>query len=462
MAPTTRLCISVFAVASGAFLVWVTISKQPIAESESPAVKPVVKRERVRQRQRSPRETAAAPIIRSHVTIRRGEAIIAPESTLGHPSRDEDKFGELTVENLKTLLLKTLTIADQELKAATLQRLSHYAFNDISIAQSVLQQLINDPPTHSFSRSNNGGRRRLDHDDWADVVAAFASIDVRTVSDWMMQLDRGRGLFNATVPSWLDTDLESAEEWLATLTPKKRTVPLVSLLNAWSEHDAEAGANWARRLANSQTPTDSIPVAHAITGAWSRTDLDSAYRWAISLQHERSQQLAMLGVAETLAETDPNRAVTWTRNFEPGAMRTRVIRQVAGALQKQGYEPQAIVHWLDSLSNPTNGDRQVVTTAVSRWAATAPNDAAVWALAQADTTVQEKMIYTVAGRWSQTEPRAAAEWANTIVLEDSSVRNKAIFNIVMVWIARGGRREALEWLDTVDIPEHRRKILMTL
>lgn len=404
----------------------------------------------------TPRKTTSAPII----ITRSSRPVDPPEPTprsttekLGDYQKGVREFGELTATNMVHQLRTALAIDDDAHRQDMLQRLAQYVMHEPATAQAVFKQVVTPSKSPLSGAIINAEGMSLSHA--KEVAAAFAAIDFEATAQWA--LDTQTVLFSQTVDHWLDNDIAVSERWISNLPGSQRMFPTAALLVAWQKRDPTAAGEWAQRLARS----GSNHYAHGpLAAAWAHNDRDGASAWALSLR-DSEQRAALDGIAKSVATTDIEQAVSWIETIPAGSTRTFALQTIAAEMLKKD-DPAAIVHWLDTLPDlKTAQERTPLYSAVSRWTTNEPQAAAQWALNHTDVAVTAEMVPRVASAWAQQTPRAAAEWVEGIMLEDGSIRNKAIVNAVTIWIEQD-RQRALEWLETVDVPEHRRKQLLAI
>jgi hypothetical protein len=143
---------------------------------------------------------------------------------------------------------------------------------------------------------------------------------------------------------------------------------------------------------------------------------------------EAARESWVQGVAHTLAQTEPQRAVDWLGEFRGQPLYARAAMSVAPMLaQQDGAAAARLVDELETIA-PSVDMQRLVNVVVTNWANYNPAAAVQWVVdrpAEQDRTLG---IRSAVGVWSMQDPLAARQW--TLRQPQSALRDAALAALV--------------------------------
>jgi len=227
-----------------------------------------------------------------------------------------------------------------------------------------------------------------------------------------------------SVAGWLaDTDLPKALEWAATLDEEQQQTALAGVL------EQAAHANPGTVVAHlEKIPEGRVrnQIIARTADEWAERDPEAAMEWAESLG-EDERILAVGEIAETVFETDPDRAEDIVDLIPGTEARREVLGQIARL--RATVDVREAVEWVATLPDE---DRGGAWAGVAReWASIDPQGAADYVAGADDPVAYKQLVSALSSSWSQRDPAGAAEWART--LDDERAQRDAMYRIVETW-----------------------------
>jgi hypothetical protein len=164
-------------------------------------------------------------------------------------------------------------------------------------------------------------------------------------------------------------------------------VPLL-LLN-WANNDPRSAAEWAEKQGDEQMHRQALMM---IASTYAERNPDEALRWAATLSGENSQ-VVMSQVIQRIAQDDPERAGSMVSQIDDGPLRESAIAAVA-----------------------------------QTWAQWDPRAALAWVAKQSSSEATPGLYGAVFGQWAVYDVEAAVSQLSFIL--DSDTRNAAIGGIL--------------------------------
>jgi len=207
------------------------------------------------------------------------------------------------------------------------------AQRDTARALKLVNQLLSNPRT---TNAAEGFVRKMSSE--------LARFDPTQAARWSESLPEPlqTTALETTANVWINSDIEGAARWVATLADPNLRNSLTRRLGDEFQQapSTPAAVAWAQNLAHSK---DGLTHVGAISRIWARDDVAAASDWAFSLQERGARATASLGIASTLATGDLNAARDWLQKLPSDEMfRNDVIGILAyeldGKTQGAGLE----------------------------------------------------------------------------------------------------------------------------
>ncbi|MDC0088366.1 hypothetical protein OAI07_02370, partial [Akkermansiaceae bacterium] len=243
---------------------------------------------------------------------------------------------------------------------------------------------------------------------------------------------------------WGETDALAAMDYTSKMGRMGRFMS-GSVLKSWASSDPEAAA--AYYTSNEDSAINGGRGAAAIATEWAKKDKDAALAWALS-QNEQDGSMALIGVFNQIALSDPVEAVSLLGSISDEDSRVSVQKRVALQWGKEDWA--ATEAWVLSLPADQQSDTM-------DYALRGLSDADHLAAAEKFTSLAnveglEGTMEAIARDWSATDPAAASAW----VLENGTIaaQKESIGSVVRSW-ARSNKEEAYEFVTAQGVGEVR-------
>jgi hypothetical protein len=214
-----------------------------------------------------------------------------------------------------------------------------------------------------------------------------------------------------------------------------------TLFTNWAEKDPEEAASHAVKLPPGFQRDAAIG---AIAGVWTKTDLQSALRWAESLaddlavaSSEWSSPIAV--IFSDWADEDPEAALHWLEGMPDGSRKTSLLNRINSRVTYQIGDPLFAARVVDMV--PPGKPRNDAWGKLINWWSEADRTGAVAWVKTQPGDVQEATIPLLAKNISWDDPAGALELASS--LSDKS-KEKAMEDVVSGW-ARNDPAAAAKW-----------------
>lgn len=200
------------------------------------------------------------------------------------------------------------------------------------------------------------------------------------------------------------------------------------LFRAWAQQDPLAAAAAAASLPPSLSR---VWAQRTIAGTWAEQGPAAAMTWAKTLPVGQAQNQAIDSVLSIMSKTDPASATDYAmHNLPAGVQRDILIDGIAYEWSQQ--DSSGLLAWADK--NLTGKDYDTMATAALEEMSVSNPAAAAAALTQlADPSVVNHAIPSLATAWAKRDPQAALTWAQSLPLDNVSLRNSAIANVFNAW-----------------------------
>lgn len=283
--------------------------------------------------------------------------------------------------------------------------------------------------------------RRLRHD-YLNALARFPELDletsIRLTESIMAYPNIMRPWTEAVVGRWQQIDLPKVLEWSERSGMELSALILIQALPFWAKtdptaaaryHDSAAvklpydtkrqiGIEWARAdgeaaLAWLSTLSDPLQKEVAIRTAlmaYAEKNPQKAVNYALGLPSKNDQLGACIGIAETLAKTDPQIAAQWITKFPPGEAYDKAVFTVFREYAKQDLKSTGA--WIFQLPHTPVRDKalgEYVQELEHRF----PAVAVEWALHITDGAERARRLRNALEAWTRLDPTAAATWKRT-------------------------------------------------
>ena len=291
----------------------------------------------------------------------------------------------------------------------------------------------------------------------SQVARSYGKLDAAAALAWARALPERQALVPSVLGGIAEENFDLALELSRELTPIEQMRALQLAVMSGLQRDDRA-----EDVANRVAALDDVPLRDqlvtSVVSMWSSRSPDNAMRWLLANSRDHSptlfqqlgQQLAMQdpqravaytvqvpeaareswvqGVAHTLAQTEPQRAVDWLGEFRGQPLYARAAMSVAPMLaQQDGAAAARLVDELETIA-PSVDMQRLVNVVVTNWANYNPAAAVQWVVdrpAEQDRTLG---IRSAVGVWSMQDPLAARQW--TLRQPQSALRDAALAALV--------------------------------
>ncbi len=163
-----------------------------------------------------------------------------------------------------------------------------------------------------------------------DVAAPFAAQNPTAAADWIAQFAGEAGyeqVLARVVQQTANSDPVGSSRLLPTLPEQVRQPVVQVIANSWAQQDLAAAANWAIGLDNER---EQAMAVSQVGGAWANRDPAAAQRWAAGLPRGATRDQALVGVFSRLGRDAYVSTIDWQllSAFESDAARGQAVRQV--------------------------------------------------------------------------------------------------------------------------------------
>ena len=325
------------------------------------------------------------------------------------------------------------------------------------VEATALQQLAERDPLAAaryFERLPAGRERQTLG---SQVARSYGKLDAAAALAWARALPERQALVPSVLGGIAEENFDLALELSRELTPIEQMRALQLAVMSGLQRDDRA-----EDVANRVAALDDVPLRDqlvtSVVSMWSSRSPDDAMRWLLANSRDHSptlfqqlgQQLAMQdpqravaytvqvpeaareswvqGVAHTLAQTEPQRAVDWLGEFRGQPLYARAAMSVAPMLaQQDGAAAARLVDELETIA-PSVDMQRLVNVVVTNWANYNPAAAVQWVVdrpAEQDRTLGIRSAVAV---WSMQDPLAARQW--TLRQPQSALRDAALAALV--------------------------------
>jgi hypothetical protein len=267
-----------------------------------------------------------------------------------------------------------------------------------------------------------GGSR----DNVLQALASAARADSESIIQWLLQLPEGQGRSMALMTAIRQTaqgNPARAAQWIDTLGKSQPILQSMSpeILSQWMRTDIPAATAWAGRIPAGPI-RDQAYFQVANTLAVSSPDL--AMSWAKAIETEGIRQAAVSHVISQLANQDLAAAARYLSDLPAGPGYDMAAMRFAGTLA--GKNPQDAVLWLETIGN-ADMKRSATHWVLSQWVSRDPAAAGTWARQITAGPERDNAFHVLSLQIGRSDPEAAQAWAADI--QDEALRNKTLQNI---------------------------------
>lgn len=219
-----------------------------------------------------------------------------------------------------------------------------------------------------------------------------------------------------------DWHLPGALEWAEGLEGENATMAWMGILGGAARSNPATVVENLERLPEGRMREQVVGRA---AGEWAERNPDAALEWAESLG-EGEREVALGEIAETMLETDADRAEEILSMIPGGRQREEVLQQIARL--RASTDVEEAVGWLESL--PVEDRAEAWEGAAREWARVDPEAAASHARNTEDPMARSELVEAVSYSWAQRDPERAAEWAQSL---EGPEQAGAVGRVVETW-----------------------------
>lgn len=254
-------------------------------------------------------------------------------------------------------------------------------------------------------------------------LANAAQKDPEFIIGWLSRLPESPGrssaLMNA-IRQAAQTNPARAAQWLDSLGPGQPMIQAMipEVVSQWVRKDAAAATAWAGRLAKGPIRDQAyMQVANALAAS----SPELALSWGRAIESDGMRQSAVSEVLAQWAVRDPGTAARHLAELPPGPGYDMAAMRFAGSLA--GQRPEEAVLLLDTISN-NDLRRSASYMVLSQWANRDPNAAGAYALRMSEGPERDQIFHLLAIHTRNRDPKAAETWAASI--QNPEMRDKTL------------------------------------
>ena len=253
-------------------------------------------------------------------------------------------------------------------------------------------------------------------EDAQQIASAWAYEDSSKALAWAEKIESvesRKKAVAAAVGAMVQKNPQDAATYVAAMPPgDTRDAAIATLAGSWVDIDAKKAEAWAAGLKGEEQSK----VLGALVNKVQNEDPEKAPQayatFAASLSPEaaakKENQTVARNVASSIAQDDPQKAISWMEGLPAGGARDQAIGGIAGTWID--YDPAAASEWITQL--PTGEGRDMaagqLATTVAR---DDPSAAFIWATSIADPAARRKSAEAVLETWKNNGGREAARAA---------------------------------------------------
>ncbi|MDA0811217.1 MAG: hypothetical protein O3C21_02330 [Verrucomicrobia bacterium] len=190
-----------------------------------------------------------------------------------------------------------------------------------------------------------------------------------------------------------------------------------------------------------------------VARGWARgSDPAAALAWAKSLSSSRDRAMAVHGIAETLANSNPAAASLLLDELPADHTRRHFVENLARNWAEQDLE--GAIHWAESLGGTLRSE--ALEALLPKWVRTNPTDAAAYVTALPASERNLHSMQRVAETWSRMDKDAALAWAAS--QENPAAKGRTLSGIAHA-LANENPQTASEMVALLDQSEERMDVL---
>ncbi len=254
-------------------------------------------------------------------------------------------------------------------------------------------------------------REWVRHDPHA-AIRAIESLQERGYREQLLQ---------HALQTWAQKDPRETVEWVLERRPSyQRTDLLGSALSSLVIKEPSTAMAMAERLSRAERQQ----IVPQLLLNWANSDPHSATAWLEKQDDEQMHRQALMMIASTYAERDPDEALRWAATLSgenSQVVMSQVIQQVAH------NDPERAGSMISQIDDGPIRD-SAIAAVTQTWAQWDPRAALAWVAKQSSSEGTPGLYGAVFGQWAVYDVDAAVSQLNFIL--DSDTRNAAIAGIL--------------------------------
>jgi hypothetical protein len=297
-----------------------------------------------------------------------------------------------------------------------------------------------------------------------DAISVLQKRDPARAVAYMQGFPKGKVQpysYESTFEAWTRSDPQAAATGATNLTPGEvRQAALGYVAAVWAASDPKAALAWVSGIPEARVRDE---LKSKVLGKWLEKDSDSLLDWARQSGDSALQVRIEKMVWSSLTSSDPAEARRRAMALPEGDEKKRVLTTMAlqrayqniedaigiTALLPSDAQAETKVEIVRTLSRggirdprsfcdlaltlPPGDERvQALSSAMQKWASSAPREAATWLEQTGQLASLPLVARTIAGSWAGNDLSAARTWVNQLPEE---VRQQAMPSIVSAVLA---------------------------
>jgi hypothetical protein len=238
---------------------------------------------------------------------------------------------------------------------------------------------------------------------------------------------------------------------------RNRTVPLLQLerillITAWARADPPGAMNWAVRWEPASTRKAAMAQA---MGAWARQDPEALVQAYDVVSLSKDNLSALVALVEGWFESNPEGVEAFILDMNGGDERQRAIRVLA-RLRIARDGGIATREWAQNLRANKAFKRTLYSHVGGQLVSVDLEQAIEWCRAVCDMEVGNSTVHKIGVEWAKFAGADAMDW---LLLQPTTLVNRAAIRATYRRFLIDGRKEALAWMETTK-PEMRREQML--
>ena len=253
-------------------------------------------------------------------------------------------------------------------------------------------------------------------DDAAFVICmALTDVSPEAAADFVAALPRGDARSHAVADVATELahgDIGEALAWIEGLGAEEKSMALEVVARTWSESDARAVVDYARKLPPGPTRDG---ILEDLVGRFSSSEPEKAAALLKEISAETSRDSAALSLVREWCQFDVSRAAAWAEAVPEGKLRKSTLEAVAG--EWTTYDPAGAERWISRLP-PGESRDAAVAAFVYGMANEDPAAASAWAERIEDPSERTIKLEYVGRKWLEADTAAGRQWILNSPLPD--------------------------------------------